>query len=121
MAKFIITESQLKNIIEKLLNEQSNWYEQPLVSEQLKKVKPLQNGKYCFSKRMYNEIKNDRDIVLHLVKPNETIESIVKSLQGNSVENVLYMNDMLKNNPKNLRAGDVIAVSISPSGGGAEG
>lgn len=121
MKKIIITESQLEMVINTLVNEQDKWNEQPSVYEQLKKVRPVQNGKYAFSKRMFNEIKNDRDIVLYLVKPNETLESIVKTLGGNSIESTLYVNDMLKNNPQNLRAGDVIAVSLRPAGDGAEG
>lgn len=116
MRKIIVTEAQMKYVLDTLISEQ-NWSNQKSVAEQIKTIKPQSNGKYCFTKSIYQQIKNDNDIKLHLVQPNETIETIVKQYHGNSIENVMSLNNLLKNSPQNLRAGDVIAISLAPAGG----
>lgn len=113
MKKIIITETQLNMVINNVINEQ-NWNEQPSVKTQMMTVKP-KGGQYRFSKSSYQQIKNDTDFVLVLVQKADTIDSIVRRLNANSVESVLAINDLLKNDPRNLRPGDVIAVNIAPA------
>lgn len=144
MKKYILTEKQVKTVIDALINEESaalaakntlaeqdaedikfqkkqqasydNVWANPKVSEQMKKVKPGPNGKYAFSNRKLRELDQDHTNKLYLVKAGDTVDGLVNKLAANSDYNIYASNDMLQNNPKNLRAGDVIAYSLAPSG-----
>lgn len=131
MRKIVLTESQVKRVIDQLMNEQTaedlaqkrldasfnaTWGNPPIV-DQMKKIKPAPNGKYCFSQYVLNKyLQGGGSNKLYLVQNGDTIDKIVHKLGANSVENIYAYNDLLKNNPKNLRAGDVIAYSLAPSG-----
>jgi hypothetical protein len=131
MKKYILTESQVKKVIDHLISEQdaedikyqkkqqasyNNVWANPKVSEQMKKVKPGPNGKYAFSNKKLRELDQDFTNKLYVVKSGDTVDGLVNKLAGNSSYNIFASNDMLQNNPKNLRAGDVIAYSVAPSG-----
>jgi hypothetical protein len=143
MKKYILTEKQVKTVIDALINEESaalaakntlaeqsdeekyqkkldasynNVWANPKVSIQMKKIKPAVNGKYAFSAKKLRELDQDFTNKLYVVKAGDTVDGIVNRLGGNSSENIMYSNDLLQNNPKNLRVGDVIAYSLAPSG-----
>jgi hypothetical protein len=143
MKKYILTEKQVKTVIDTLINEESaalaakntlaeqddeaafmkkqdashkNVWGNAKVSDQMKKIKPAMNAKYAFSTKKLRELDQDRTNKLYVVKAGDTVDGIVNKLGGNSSENIMYSNDLLQNNPKNLRVGDVIAYSLAPSG-----
>jgi len=130
MKKYVLTESQVKKVIDHLISEQdaedikyqkkqqadwNNVWANPKVSDQMKKIKPGPNGKYAFSNKKLRELDQDHTNKLYLVKAGDTVDGLVNKLAGNSSYNIYASNDMLQNNPKNLRAGDVIAYSVAPS------
>ena len=106
-----LTESDLNRIVKKVLREGKNWWEQPLVTDQVKKIKPSPGGKYCFSRKKISEIValNDRSYVVYKIVPGDSSSKLLQ--YGNVIES----NDLcdLKNN---VRAGDVIIYSLRPSG-----
>lgn len=140
MKKYILTEKQVKTVIDTLINEESaakialaeqsdedafmkkqdaahkNVWGNAKVSDQMKKIKPAMGGRYAFSTKKLRELDQDRTNKLYVVKVGDTVDGIVNKLGANSSENIMYSNDMLQNNPKNLRVGDVIAYSLAPSG-----
>ena len=120
MKKYIFTESQIKRIIDNQLDEQMSpedsfnaVYNNPKIKDQMKKYPP--NTNFGFSLASLSKVDNDGANVLYRVKPGETIDGIVNRLGANSAESILWSNDKLKNNPKNLQAGMVIIYSKRPS------
>jgi hypothetical protein len=135
MKKYIFTESQIKRIIDNQLDEQitraidnrtpeekmaeknrrefDGIYNNPKIKDQMKKYPP--NTNFGFSLASLPKVDIDGANVLYQVKPGETIDGIVNRLGANSAESILWSNDKLKNNPKNLQAGMVIIYSKRPS------
>ncbi len=135
MKKYIFTESQIKRIIDNQLDEQitraidnrtpeekmaeknrrefEGIYNNPKIKDQMKKYPP--NTNFGFSLDSLPKVDIDGANVLYQVKPGETIDGIVRRLGANSAESILWSNDKLKNNPKNLQAGMVIIYSKRPS------
>jgi hypothetical protein len=119
--RYIFTESQIKKIIDNQLVEQTtsaeksfnNVYANEPVSTQKRTVKPQMGGKYAFSNKKLAVLDQDKTYKLHLVRQGETVDSIVRNLGGNGTYNILWANDLLQNNPRNLKAGDVIAFSVA--------
>ena len=130
MKKYIFTESQIKGIINSVLEEQMTpedkfakkqqsgfdaVYNNPPISQQMKKYPA--GTKFGFSPDKAAWIsKNSHSNILYQVKPGDTVGGIVQKLGGNSQENVFYDNDLLKNNPKAIQPGMVITLSLLPSG-----
>jgi hypothetical protein len=135
MKKYIFTESQIKRIIDNQLDEQitraidnrtpeekmaeknrrefDRIYNNPKIKDQMKKYPP--NTNFGFSLASLPKVDIDGANVLYQVKPGETIDGIVNRLGANSAESILWSNDKLKNNPKNLQAGMVIIYNKRPS------
>jgi hypothetical protein len=128
MKKYVLTESQIKKVIDQLINEQmsdedryikqqrANFdavYNNPKISQQMKKYP---NAKFGFSKSKIKELDEDGANKLYQVKPGDTVSGIVQKLGANSDYNIMYGNDLLKNNPKALQAGMVIVYSLRPTG-----
>jgi hypothetical protein len=141
MKKYILTEKQVKTVIDTLINEESaasaarktlaeqdddeafmkknddkhkNTWGNAKVSDQMKKIKPAMNGKYAFSAKKLRELDQDRINKLYVVKAGDTVDGIVNKLRLKSSESIMYSNDLLQNNPKNLKAGDVIVYNLIP-------
>jgi hypothetical protein len=128
MKKYVLTESQIKRVIDRLIDEQSTSaedryakqqrdnfdavYNNPKISEQMKKYP---NAKFGFSKAMIKDLDQDGANKLYQVKSGDTVSGIVQKLGANSDYNIMYGNDVLKNNPKALQAGMVIVYSLRPS------
>jgi hypothetical protein len=120
MKKYIFTESQIKKIIDSQLNEQMSpeasfnaVYANPPISQQVKKYP---GGKFAFSPSKIKELDMDKTNKLYVVKAGDTISGLVQKLGANSDYNILYSNDLLKNNPKALQPGMIIVYSLRPSG-----
>ena len=120
MKKYIFTESQIKMVIDNQINEQMSpedsfkaVYGNPPISQQMKKYP---NGRFAFSLKSVKELDMDRANRLYVVKQGDTISELVRKLGANSEYNILYGNDLLKNNPKALQPGMIIAYSLRPSG-----
>ncbi len=120
MKKYIFTESQIKRIIDNQLDEQmspddsfNKMYNNPKIKDQMKKFPP--NTNFGFSMARLPKIDIDGANILYRVKQDDTISGIVEKEGANSEYNILWSNDKLKNNPKNLQAGMVIVFSRRPS------
>jgi hypothetical protein len=137
MKKYIFTESQIKMVIDNQINEQMSpedkfakqqqagfdaVYSNPTIKEQLAKKKFPPGTKFGFSPAMIEKLSHPKSPmlshsnILYQVKPGDTIGGIVQKMGANSIENVLYDNDLLKNNPKAIQPGMVITFSLLPSG-----
>jgi hypothetical protein len=136
MKKYIFTESQIKKIIDQTITEQTAEdraqksldasfnavYGNPTIKDQLAKKNFPAGTKFGFSPAMVDKLSNPKSQmlshsnILYQVKPGDTIDGIVRKMGGNSVDNVLGDNDLLKGNPKALQAGMVITFSLLPSG-----
>lgn len=131
MKKYIFTESQIKLVIDTQLNEQMNPNEQsgydavygnPTIKDQLLKKKYPTGTKFGFSQSTVEALSNknsprlSHSNVLYQVKQGDTIESIVRKMGANSIDNVLGDNDLLRNNPKAIQPGMIITFSLLPSG-----
>jgi hypothetical protein len=122
MKKYVFTENQIKTIISSQLNEQmfsnSNYdkvYNNPPISQQMKKYP--KGTKFGFSPKMAAEMsKISKSDILYQVKPGDTVSGIVEKLGGNGIDNIMYSNDLLRNNPKAIQPGMVIALSLLPDG-----
>jgi len=136
MKKYIFTETQIKKIIDNQLNEQTAEdreqkrrddsfnavYSNPTIKEQLAKKKFPSGTKFGFSPSMVDKLSNPKSPmlshsnILYQVKPGDTVGGIAQKMGANSIENILYDNDLLKNNPKSIQPGMVITFSLLPSG-----
>ena len=136
MKKYIFTETQIKKIIDNQLNEQTAEdreqkrrddsfnavYSNPTIKEQLAKKKFPAGTKFGFSPSMVDKLSNPKSPmlshsnILYQVKPGDTVGGIAQKMGANSIENILYDNDLLKNNPKAIQPGMVITFSLLPSG-----
>jgi hypothetical protein len=108
-----LTESDLQNIVNRVIQEQKNSFEP--IDSQLKKIKPAKGGKYCFGKNKLQELKKnigDRNLKLHLIKPGETLSDFASS--STDTNNIIEDNKFCDLS-KMLRAGDVIIYSVLPS------
>lgn len=130
MKKYVLTESQVKKVIDQLISEQMSAedafmkkqqagfdavYNNPPILQQMKKYP--KGTKFGFSPAKANEIsKNSKSNILYQVKSGDTVGGIAQKMGANSEYNILYDNDLLKNNPKALQAGMVITFSLLPSG-----
>ncbi len=130
MKKYIFTENQIKKIIDSQINEQMSAeekfaknqqasfdavYNNPPITQQMKKYPA--GTKFGFSPAKAAWIsKNSHSNILYQVKPGDTVSGIVQKKGANSIENVFYDNDLLKNNPNAIQPGMVITFSLLPSG-----
>jgi len=124
MVKKIIrlTESDLTNIVKRVIAEQDYWWSQKSISEQMKTVKPDVGGKYCFSDTIRKQIEspikqgglNDHSYVVYKVKKGDTVDGIAD--RGNSRYNLESSNDLCPGIKKDMiKAGDVVIYSLRPS------
>ncbi len=135
MKKYIFTETQIKKILDNLVNEQATRaidnrsaeekmadqnkrnfdavYNNPPIKDQMKKFPP--NTNFGFSTASLPKVDIDGANILYKVKPGDTISGIVEKEGANSEYSILWSNDKLKNNPKNLQAGMVIIINRRPS------
>jgi hypothetical protein len=120
MKKYIFTESQIKRIIDNQLDEQmspddsfNKIYNNPPIAKQMEKYPS--NTNFGFSTASLPKVDIDGTNILYKVKPGDTISGIVEKEGANSEYSILWSNDKLKNNPKNLQAGMVIIISKRPS------
>ncbi len=131
MKKYIFTETQVKKVIDHLVSEQKvpmsaedrlakqnqdsfdSVWNNPPISQQMKK---FPNAKFGFSPSKLKELDKDHTNRLYQVKSGDTVGGLVQKLAANSEYNILASNDLLKNNPKALQVGMVIAYSLAPSG-----
>lgn len=136
MRKIVLTESQVKKVIDRLISEQTAEdamqkkldagfnavYGNPTIKDQLAKKNFPPGTKFGFSSAMVDKLSNPKSPmlshsnILYQVKPGDTIGGIVQKMGGNSIENVLGDNDLLRNNPKAIQPGMVITFSLLPSG-----
>ncbi len=108
-----LTESDLQNIVNRVVQEQMNTLEP--IDSQLKKIKPAKGGKYCFGKNKLQELKRnigDRNLKLHLIKPGDTLSELENSAVD--ARNIILDNKFCDLG-KVLKAGDVIIYSVLPS------
>ncbi len=119
MKKYIVTEEQIKRIIDTMITEQNDYdpvYNNPPILQQMKKYPA--GTKYGFSQKKALEIsRNSKSDILYKVKKGDTVSGIVQKLGANSIENVMWNNDLLNGNPKAIQPDMVIAISLLPSGG----
>ena len=122
-----LTESQLENIIRKVIAEQENMkvnqFHINSARDLMKDVKPAKGGKYCFTeKSLAQDIANTgiKTISganikeLYLIKPGETLSYYQKMTDQDDA--IISMNKLCNlNDPKDFRAGDVIVVDFRPS------
>ena len=122
-----LTESQLENIIRKVIAEQEDMevtqFHINSARRLMKDVKPAQNGKYCFTeKSLAQDIANTgiktidgHDIKqLFLIKPGQTLSHYQEKTEQD--EAIISMNNLCElNKPEGFRAGDVIVVDFRPS------
>lgn len=123
-----LTESQLENIIRKVIAEQENMkvnqFHINTARDLMKDVKPAKYGKYCFTeKSLAQDIANTGikmmeggpDIKkLYLIKSGETL-SDYKNMTDQK-DSIISMNKLCElTDPKEFKAGDVIVVDFRPS------
>lgn len=114
MAKIIrLTESDLTNIVRRVIEEQMNT--QTPIDVQMTKIKPEMGGKYCFGNPQRMKSTYGNNIKLHKVKSGDTLSGIASKYPGvNSVDEIISTNKGCALT-KGLRGGDVIAITILPS------
>jgi nucleoid-associated protein YgaU len=114
MAKIIrLTESDLTNIVRRVIEEQMNTQQD--IDVQMKKIKPEMGGKYCFGdpRRMKSTYGNN--VKLHKVKSGDTLSEISAKYPGvGSVDELIATNRSCQLS-KGLKTGDVIAIVMLPS------
>jgi hypothetical protein len=135
MKKYIFTETQIKKMLDNLVNEQAkrpvdnrsaeekkaddnrrifdSIYNNPPIKDQMTKFP--KNTNFGFSTASLPKVDIDGANILYKVKPGDTISGIVEKEGANSEYSILWSNDKLKNNPKNLQAGMVIIINRRPS------
>lgn len=112
MAKIIrLTESDLTNIVKRVIEEQMN--KQTPIKVQMTKIKPENGGKYCFGDPNRLTSSYGDSMKLHKIKTGET-------LSGLADEYSMGVNEIISSNKgcqlsKGLKAGDVIAIVMMPS------
>ena len=114
MAKIIrLTESDLTNIVRRVIEEQMNM--QTPIDVQMTKIKPEMGGKYCFGNPQRIKSTYGNNVKLHKVKSGDTLSGIASKYPGvSSVDEIIATNKGCALT-KGLRGGDVIAITILPS------
>ena len=114
MAKIIrLTESDLTNIVRRVIEEQMNSQED--ISVQMTKIKPEMGGKYCFGDPRRLKATYGNNVQLHKVKSGDTLSGIVSKYHGvTSVDEIIGINRSCPLS-KGLKGGDVIAIITAPS------
>ncbi len=114
-----LTEADLKNIIEKVINEQTFGYENPPIEQQMKKVKPDVGGKYCFSPQMAQRLRKESGLahLVYKVKQGDVLSKLIQKNGGlaNSIYSIEYANDLCPEIKKGIiKTGNVIVFSTFP-------
>jgi hypothetical protein len=114
MAKIIrLTESDLTNIVRRVIEEQMNT--QTPIDVQMTKIKPEMGGKYCFGNPKRLKATYGNNVKLHKVKTGDTLSGIASKYPNlNNVDDLIATNKSCQLS-KGLRAGDVIAIVLLPS------
>jgi hypothetical protein len=114
MAKIIrLTESDLTNIVRRVIEEQMNI--QTPIDVQMTKIKPEMGGKYCFGDPKRLKATYGNNVKLHKVKTGDTLSGIASKYPNlNNVDDLIVTNRSCQLS-KGLRAGDVIAIVLLPS------
>ena len=117
-----LTEADLKNIIEKVISEQTFGYENPPIEQQMKKVKPDSGGKYCFSPQMAQRLRKESGLahLVYKVKQGDVLSKLIQKNGGaaNSIHSIEYANDLCPEIKKGIiKAGNVIVFSTFPDVG----
>jgi nucleoid-associated protein YgaU len=114
MAKIIrLTESDLTNIVRRVIEEQMNT--QTPVDVQMTKIKPEMGGKYCFGDPRRLKATYGNNVKLHKVKSGDTLSGIAAKYPGvASVDEIIATNRSCQLS-KGLKGGDVIAIVMLPS------
>ena len=105
-----LNENDLMKIVKKVISEQEYWFQQEPVSKQIAKIKPGPGGKYCFDPKRYL---SESDQLVHLIKQGDSLDRLGRI--GNGIDNIIKQNNLCQLN-KGLKAGDVIVMSLAPSG-----
>ena len=118
MKKYIFTETQIKRVIDSVIEEQTSGfdyvYNNPPISQQMKK---FPGAKFGFSPSKIKELDSIHSNKLYKVEKGDTVSGIVEKLGANSIDSIYYDNDLLKkNDPNTLQKDMVICVSLLPSG-----
>ena len=123
-----LTESQLENIIRKVISEQENMKVNKFHTDNAQRlmndVKPAENGKYCFTKEsLAQDIANTG---IKMMEGGPDIKQLFRIKEGETLsdykertdqkDSIISMNNLCSlNDPKYFRAGDVIVVDFTPS------
>lgn len=114
MAKIIrLTESDLTNIVRRVIEEQMNT--QTPIDVQMTKIKPEMGGKYCFGDPRRLKATYGNNVVLHKVKSGDTLSGIAAKYPGVASVDELIATNRSCQLSKGLKGGDVIAVVMLPS------
>lgn len=117
MKKYILTEEQIKKVINNLVTEQnSNWggvHENPPLIQQMKK---FPGGKPAFSENKLKELNDVKSNIIYQVKSGDTISGIIQKTGANSLESIFYGNDLLNKNTKSIQPGMLLIINKLPSG-----
>jgi hypothetical protein len=114
-----LTESDLKKIIERVINEQTFSYEQKPIEQQMKSIKPEAGGKYCFSPQMSQRLKKESGLshLVYKVKQGDVLSKLIQKNGGpaNSIHSIESSNDLCPEIQKGIiKAGNVIVFSTFP-------
>lgn len=114
MAKIIrLTESDLTNIVRRVIEEQMN--AQTPIDIQMTKIKPEMGGKYCFGNPQRMKSTYGNNVKLHKVRTGDTLSGIASKYPGvSSVDEIIATNKGCVLS-KGLKGGDVIAIVMTPS------
>lgn len=114
MTKIIrLTESDLTNIVRRVIEEQMN--DQTSIDVQMTKIKPEMGGKYCFGDPRRLKATYGDNVKLHKVKSGDTLSGIASKYPGvTSVDEIIGTNRSCQLS-KGLKGGDVIALVMLPS------
>lgn len=116
-----LTESELTNLISKIVNEQKTQFQPDsyylnVANKMMKNnPKPDQGGKYCFTpKGLSNEIKNQGEdyIKFYKIKKNDTLSHLQSMTDQDSA--LLKMNPVC-NLKSAVKVGDVVIMSMRES------
>ena len=114
-----LTESDLRKIIEKVINEQTFPGENPPIEQQMRKIKPDAGGKYCFSPQMIQRLRKESGLyhLIYKVKQGDVLSKLIQKNGGpaNSIHSMEYGNDLCPEIKKGIiKAGNVIVMSTFP-------